>query len=113
VSRAIGDQAEARAAEHLQKKGYRVVARNWCCRGGELDLVCDDRGTLVFVEVRARKDDRYGAPLETVRDGKRRRLVLAAEKYLYESGLSDRPCRFDVVAIAGDVLEHYEDAFGA
>jgi putative endonuclease len=112
VSRAIGDRAEARVAEYLQRKGYRVVARNWCCRGGELDLVCDDAGTIVFVEVRARRDDRHGAPIETVRDLKRRRLILAAQKYLVAQALHDRPCRFDVVTLTGDaVVEHYEDAF--
>jgi putative endonuclease len=113
VSRAIGDEAEARAAQYLQKKGYRIVARNWCCRGGELDLVCDDKGTLVFVEVRARKDDRHGAAVETVRDLKRRRLIHAAQQYLVKHALDDRPCRFDVVAVTGEAVEHYEDAFTA
>ena len=111
MSRAIGDVAEARAAVFLQNKGYRVVARNWCCKGGELDLVCDDKGTLVFVEVRARKDDRHGAAVETVRDLKRRRLIHAAEQYLVKHG-DDKPCRFDVIALTGEDVEHYEDAFG-
>ncbi len=115
MSRALGALAEARAAEFLQRKGYRVVDRNWTCRGGELDLVCDDRGTLVFVEVRARADARHGTPLETVVDGKRRRLVRAAEIYLHVKKQSTRACRFDVVAIAGsgagETIEHVEDAF--
>jgi putative endonuclease len=113
VSRAIGDQAEARVAAHLQAKGYRIVARNWCCRGGELDLVCDDNGTLVFVEVRMRKDDRHGDAVETVHDVKRRRLVFAAQQYLVKHALDDRPCRFDVVALTGEAVTHYEDAFSA
>lgn len=114
MSRAIGNVAEARAADHLQKKGYRVLARNWCCRGGEIDLVCDDDGTLVFVEVRARKDARHGTPAETVNDGKRRRLILAARKYLAQHAIEDRPCRFDVVALLGETeIEHYEDAFSS
>ena len=66
MSRALGADAEARAAEFLQRKGYRVVDRNWTCRGGELDLVCLDGDTLVFVEVRARANARHGSPLETV-----------------------------------------------
>lgn len=111
MSRALGAEAEARAAELLQRKGYRVVDRNWTCRGGEIDLVCDDGGTLVFVEVRARKDDRHGTPLETVVDLKRRRLIRAAELYLTAKQLHDRACRFDVVAIAGATVEHVEDAF--
>jgi putative endonuclease len=111
VSRALGAQAEARAAQYLQRKGYRVVDRNWTCRGGEIDLVCEHGDTLVFVEVRARADTRHGAPLETVHDLKRRRLVRAAEVYLTKKQLWDRACRFDVVGIAGDVVEHVEDAF--
>jgi putative endonuclease len=111
VSRALGAEAEARAAEFLQRKGHRIVARNWCCRGGEIDLVCDDKGTLVFVEVRARASARHGAPVETVGDIKRRRLVRAAAQYLAARGDANVACRFDVVAITGDVIEHFEDAF--
>src|SRR3954447_24706660 len=112
MSRALGAAAEARAARFLQQKGYRVVARNWTCRGGEIDLVCEHRDTLVFVEVRARADDRHGAPVETVRDLKRSRLVRAAEHYLMRREGAEMACRFDVVALTGDeLIEHYEDAF--
>ncbi|MGZ3425510.1 MAG: YraN family protein [Polyangia bacterium] len=112
MSRARGALAEARAAELLQRKGYRVVDRNWTCRGGELDLVCLDGSTLVFVEVRARADARHGTPLETVVDLKRRRLIRAAEIYLHVKKRQDCACRFDVVAVTGDHVEHLEDAFG-
>ncbi len=113
MSRALGAAAEARAAAFLSRKGYRVVDRNWTCRGGEIDLVCEHGDTLVFVEVRARKDDRHGTPLETVRDLKRQRLIRAAEHDLAKKELWDRACRFDVVAIAGDTVEHVEDAFAS
>ncbi|HEX8950597.1 MAG TPA: YraN family protein, partial [Polyangia bacterium] len=100
MSRQLGTQAETRAAEFLQRKGYRVVDRNWTCRGGEIDLVClDGDGTLVFVEVRARADARHGTPLETVVDIKRRRLLRAAEIYLHVKKRHDCACRFDVVGI--------------
>jgi putative endonuclease len=112
MSRAIGDEAEARAASHLEHRGLSIVARNWCCKGGELDIIADDGGTIVFVEVRARKSDRHGAPIETVRDVKRRRLIHAAQLWLAKHDAFDRPCRFDVVSVVGDVIEHYEDAFG-
>jgi putative endonuclease len=113
MSRRLGAQAEARAAEYLQRKGYRVVDRNWTCRGGEIDLVCSDGDTLVFVEVRSRASTSHGTPLETVVDGKRRRLIRAAEIYLHMKDLQDRACRFDVVALVGDDIEHIEDAFSA
>ena len=109
-----GPAAEARAAQFLQQKGYRVVARNWTCRGGEIDLVCEHKDTLVFVEVRARASTRYGAPVETVLDVKRRRLVHAAQLYLARREGAERACRFDVVTLTGDDLfEHFEDAFSA
>ena len=111
MSRALGAEAEARAAQFLQRKGYRIAERNWTCRGGEIDLVCRDGDTLVFVEVRARKDAAHGSPLETVGDVKRRRLIRAASVYLTRKQLWDQPCRFDVVAIDGDVVTHIEDAF--
>ena len=111
MSRALGALAEARAAELLQRKGYRVVDRNWTCRGGELDLVCFDGSTLVFVEVRARADARHGTALESVVDLKRRRLIRAAGIYLHVKKRQDCACRFDVVAVTGDTVEHVEDAF--
>jgi putative endonuclease len=113
MSRALGFAAESRAAEYLQRKGYRVVDRNWTCRGGEIDLVCEARDTLVFVEVRARARDAHGTPLETVVDLKRRRLIRAAEIYLHTKKQWERACRFDVVAIGSDGIEHVENAFEA
>src|SRR4051812_32071563 len=114
MSRALGAAAEARAAQFLQKKGFRIVARNWTCRGGEIDLICDDRDTLVFVEVRARADARHGAPVETVRDLKRSRLIRAAQLYLVKREGPDVACRFDVVTLTGDAaIEHFEDAFAS
>ena len=111
MSRALGAQAEARAAQFLQRKGYRVLDRNWCCRGGEIDLVCEDGGTIVFVEVRARQDARHGTPGETVGSVKRRRLIRAAELWLVQAKRGDVPCRFDVLTLEGDNIEHFEDAF--
>ena len=111
MSRALGAEAEARAAQLLQRKGYRIVDRNWTCRGGEIDLICVDGETLVFVEVRARADARHGTPLETVVDLKRRRLIRAAEIYLHVKKRQECACRFDVVAVTGETIDHVEDAF--
>jgi len=114
VSRALGALAEARAADLLQRQGYRVADRHWPCKGGEIELVfVAPDGTLVFVEVRARANARHGSALETILDGKRRRLVRAAAIYLHVKGKHDAACRFDVVAITGDAVEHVEDAFRA
>ncbi len=112
MSRAAGAEAERRAAEYLVSRGFRCLDRNFSCTGGELDLVCDDAGTLVFVEVRARKSDDHGAPEETIGATKRRRLVLAARHYLMRME-REPPCRFDVVAIEGETLRHLRNAFDA
>ena len=111
MSRALGADAERRVARHLEAQGYHIVDRNWTCRGGELDLVCLDGDTLVFVEVRARKDARHGAPGETVDWRKRQRLARAAQTYLHLHRAEERPCRFDVVALEGEQLAHYPNAF--
>ena len=113
MSRLLGAEAERRAARFLAQKGLRIIERNWTCRGGEIDLICDADGTLVFVEVRARADSRFGSPEETIGHVKRRLLIRAAERYLVAKGLEDSGCRFDVVAIRGDTVEHFEDAFRA
>lgn len=114
MSREAGAAFERLAADYLvQEKGFRVLCTNYTCKGGEIDLVCDDQGTLVFVEVRARKDDHHGAPEETVGGIKRARLLRAARHYLMAELGGDEPaCRFDVVAVEGNRITHFPDAFG-
>jgi putative endonuclease len=117
MSRAAGADAERLAAAYLERRGLTILETNWTCKGGELDLVCDDGGTLVFVEVRARRDDRHGSALETVGALKRRRLVHAARNYLMRRRIGERACRFDVIAIEGGgpspTVTHIENAFDA
>jgi putative endonuclease len=113
MSRRLGAVAEAQAAAHLERLGYRILARNVTVRGGELDLVAMHRGTLCFVEVRARASARHGAAEETVGPTKRRRLLHAARTYLASRPESDIPCRFDVVAVGPDGIRVIEDAFDA
>jgi putative endonuclease len=74
-----------------------VLARNYRCRGGEIDLVCQDGETLVFVEVRLRSGNRFGCAAESITAAKRGRLLLAARHYL--AGKPERPCRFDAVLL--------------
>ncbi|MFN7572206.1 MAG: YraN family protein [Betaproteobacteria bacterium] len=112
-----GDAAEATACALLQQAGCRIVARNIRYREGELDIVAWDGATLVFVEVRLRRDaGRFGGAAASVDAFKRRRLTRAARHYLAEHfGDSARrwpPCRFDVVAGNGAALDWLRDAFG-
>jgi putative endonuclease len=108
---AIGEDKERLAADFLSGQGLRLIARNHRCRFGEIDLVMGDGKTLVFVEVRYRRGERFGSPAETVDWHKQRRLVAAAGHWL-QAHPSVLPCRFDVVAIGGqDQIQWFQNAF--
>jgi putative endonuclease len=95
-----GRKAEARAREHLERHGLRLLAQNWRCRLGELDLVMLDGDTVVFAEVRYRRHSTWGGALGSVDRRKRDKLIAAATQFLQqETGWSKHPCRFDVIAI--------------
>jgi len=94
-----GQLAEERAAMWLAAHGLKILARNVRCRGGELDLICLEGSTLVFVEVRLRTNPHFGGAAESITAAKRRRIVFAAKWWLIRAGriYQDRPCRFDVI----------------
>lgn len=108
---------EGAAALCLAAKGYRIVERNWRCPLGEVDLICRDGETLVFVEVKTRHSSAAGTPEEAVTPSKQARLVRLAQAYLARLGGEPPPCRFDVVAVdrSGAVprLRHLKSAFRA
>ncbi len=95
----LGQRGEDYAAQRLATLGYTIIERNWRCPAGEIDLVAEQRGTLVFVEVRARRGDRLGTPEESITPAKRAHLIAAAQTYLDEHGQSDWNWRIDLVAI--------------
>ena len=95
-----GSAAEAIAARHLSERGLAIVERNARSRFGEIDVVARDGDTLVFVEVRLRRSDRYGGAAASITPAKRAKLVAAAGRYL--ARLPRAPaCRFDVVLLDG------------
>jgi putative endonuclease len=96
--RGVGQEWEDAAARHLQRAGYRILARNYRTRAGEIDFVAEDGATLCFIEVKARRTPAFGPPAEAVTPEKQRRIWNAAQMYLRKARV--RPvCRFDVVAI--------------
>jgi putative endonuclease len=95
----LGKTGEDLAARELTARGYAILDRRYRTRHGEIDIICEDRGTIVFVEVRARTTREFGRPEETVNDVKRRKVAAMAVDYLARKRLTGRPCRFDVVAI--------------
>lgn len=116
--RRCGAAVETAALAFLQAHGLRLLARNVHLRGGELDLVMDDAGTLVFVEVRFRAHAAFGDGAASVDAGKRRRLVHAAQSFLgRHPQYANAACRFDVIAASGDpaapVFDWLRDAFRA
>lgn len=112
---ALGTEGEQIAEAYLKKKGYRLVERNYRCPVGELDLVVLDHGVIVFVEVKTRTDDRFGAPLESVHRRKQGKMIKAALFFLNQHRLHHREARFDVVGISlkerEPVVEHIQNAF--
>jgi putative endonuclease len=115
---ARGRSAEEAAVRHLERAGLPIVARNVRFAEGEIDVVCRDGETVVFVEVKARRAGWDDAPAAAVSWRKRRRLVRLAQHYLKWRRLHDVRCRFDVVAVtvAGDgtlAVRHIPHAFDA
>jgi putative endonuclease len=113
--RGLGRHGEQMAARHLASKGYEIVARNWRCETGELDLVARDGDCLVLVEVRARRGQTLGSPEESITPAKQARLADLAEAYVQVNGWAG-DYRIDVVAIEFDQqgrllrVDHYENA---
>ena len=109
-----GAQAEELVAELFRRAGLRILARNWRCRHGEIDLIAQEGGTLVFAEVRYRSDSRFGGAAESITDAKRMRIVAAANLYL--AGRPQADCRFDVLlldALQGGRIRWVRNAFTA
>ncbi len=110
---ALGALAEDAAADFLTGRGLRLLARNYHCRFGEIDLIMTEGHTLVFVEVRYRRSKSFGGAVESITAAKREKLLRAARHYL--AALKEFPaCRFDAVLLSGDTkeLEWIQNAFG-
>ena len=125
----IGRFGEDAAAKHLKKNGFRILERNFRASHNEIDIIAENKDTIVFVEVKTRTPARdgadFGTPAEAVTYSKQKRTIAAARAYLYKSG-ADKQIRFDVIEVyleraprfslsplAIQSLEHIVDAFGA
>lgn len=110
----FGQICEDRAAAHLMARGYIIRDRNWRVGHKEIDIIAQKDGVIAFVEVKARKSDRYGDAIEAVTDQKIRHLVSAAHAYVRYHRI-DLPIRFDIISITGEPgqqkVEHIEEAF--
>lgn len=109
----LGAAGEDLAAAWYEANGYRVLARNWRCREGEIDLVCLRDRVVVVCEVKTRSSDAFGHPAEAVTPAKQQRLRVLAGRWLEEEAgaLRPRSIRFDVAAVLGGRLDVIEHAF--
>jgi putative endonuclease len=112
--RILGDKGEDLAVKHLKKNGYRVLVRNYKASMGEIDIIANDRGTLVFVEVKTRTGDLFGKPEEAVDLKKQLKIKRTALHYMSRLK-KEQPSRFDIVSIhirgKADKIYHIKDAF--
>lgn len=107
----LGAVGEERAAAWYLARGYKLVARNWRCRDGELDLVVVGHGWIVFCEVKTRTSERYGLPAEAVTERKQQRLRGLAARFLRENPQVATALRFDVASVRSGRVSVIEAAF--
>ena len=110
-----GKRGEDIAVAYLKNRGYRIIERNYKCLFGEIDIVAKDGDTVVFVEVKSRKSEKFGDPQSAVGREKQKKISRISLTYLEEKNLYPCNARFDVVAIkmlpAGSIVELIQNAF--
>jgi putative endonuclease len=115
-TQALGQTGEAIALDYLRRKKYSIVETGFRFLRGEIDIIAQDHGTLVFVEVKMRTSRAFGRPEEAVTPSKQQQIRKVAEGYLLQRGLGNVPCRFDVISIRPSdggkyAIDHFADAF--
>ena len=111
LNNVVGAIGELDAQKFLQSKKYKILEKNYKNMLGEIDIIALQGKTVVFVEVKHRSTLAFGRPAESVTPQKQRKTRLTAEAYLQKKKLFDSPCRFDVIEVVGDHINHIENAF--
>lgn len=115
-TRQVGSAFEGVACAFLEAQGLNIIEKNFHRRFAEIDIIAKDKDMLCFIEVRSRKDSRYGGPAETVNLAKQGKIIRAASAYLQKLCPPIPMCRFDVVAIEGALdrpkITYFKNAFG-
>jgi putative endonuclease len=106
----IGESGEERACQFLEEKKYQILHKNWRFKHAEIDIIAKSQNIIVFVEVKFRKSNKFGYPEEFVSKHKIKKMHEAAAAYI-ETNNWDGELRFDIIAIEGNNIEHFEDAF--
>jgi putative endonuclease len=95
----LGREGEAAAEAYLKKRGYRIIEKNFRCKLGEIDIIAEQDGTVVFIEVKARADHKYGHPFNAVTPIKQQKIIQVAQSFLAKHRLLEKPTRFDIVGL--------------
>lgn len=111
-----GNNGEKLALKLLMQKGFSIIEKNYhYSNKGEIDIIARDKDFIIFVEVKTRFNDKFGAPIDSITKNKQSQIKKVAEAYLFEKNLENINCRFDVITIdfseGKSKIEHYEDAF--
>lgn len=110
--RKLGSEKESIAEAYLKDQGYIIVEKNYFCPAGEIDLIAKDGSYLVFVEVKYRKDTKYGYPFEAVNGSKIHSILSSSRHYLYHHQIAfTTPIRYDVVSILNNEIHLIQNAF--
>ena len=111
----LGNAGEIFAANYLERRGYKILAKNFRVRSAEIDIIAEIDGLIVFVEVKTRSDTKHGLPAEAVNFRKQQKIIQAAGVFLQDEKYFDAPCRFDVIEIYSNGSQfsarHIENAF--
>lgn len=110
-NRQLGTYYEAYAKNYLIEKGYEIIQANFRCRIGEIDMIARDGAYTVFIEIKYRSNQKCGLPRESVTYHKRQKILAVAKYYLMYRRLGEIPCRFDVIEIFKEQINHIENAF--
>jgi putative endonuclease len=109
--RKLGQIGEDKATKYLRKQGYKILRRNYRCPYGEIDIIAQDKDTIVFIEVKTRSNISYISPLLSITLHKQKQISKVALYYLIEEKIEHLPCRFDVISIVGEDIEIIKGAF--
>jgi len=109
--RRIGNEGEKVALIYLESKGLKIIETNYRCKIGEIDIIARDYNTVVFIEVKYRKDIKMGRPYESVNYFKQNKIIKSAVWYAMEKNIYEMPMRFDVLEIIGEDIHWIKNAF--
>jgi putative endonuclease len=105
-----GKKGEDYAVKFLKKNGYQILERNYSAKTGEIDIIAEKDDAIIFIEVKTRSSDAYGAGFEAVTNAKQNKIIRTAQFYIMEKKL-EKLCRFDVISIDDKDVTHIENAF--